>query len=99
MAPTGGVEGLDPLEDRQPEIGPGGPGCRSSSSRCMLDQNDSTMPLSTLEATRPIEPSRPAARSRWPRMQDVYTSLAFTGAGIIGSIGSGGEALDNALME
>ena len=30
------------------------------------------MPLSTLEATRPIEPSSPAARSRWPKIQDVY---------------------------
>src|SRR3712207_9272389 len=25
MAPAGVVEGLDPLEDRRPEIGPGGP--------------------------------------------------------------------------
>ena len=38
----------------------------------MVDQNDSTSALSTLEATRPIEPSRPAARSRWPNSQEVY---------------------------
>jgi hypothetical protein len=38
----------------------------------MVDQKDSIRPLSTLEATRPIEPSSPAARSRWPKIQDVY---------------------------
>ena len=39
----------------------------------MVDQNDSIRPLSTLEATRPIEPSRPAARSLWPKIHDVYS--------------------------
>ena len=38
----------------------------------MVDQNDSIMLLSTLDATRPIEPSSPAARSRWPKTQLVY---------------------------
>jgi hypothetical protein len=38
----------------------------------MVDQKDSIRPLSTLEATRPIEPSRPAVRSRWPKSHDVY---------------------------
>lgn len=38
----------------------------------MVDQNDSMSALSTLEATRPIDPSRPADRSRWPKTQDVY---------------------------
>ena len=45
---------------------------RSSSSRCRVDQNDSIIVLSTLEATRPIAPSRPAARCRCPKTQDVY---------------------------
>src|SRR3979409_537924 len=34
----------------------------SRSSRCIVDQNDSIMVLSTDEATRPIEPSSPAWR-------------------------------------
>lgn len=38
----------------------------------MVDQNDSMSALSTLEATRPIDPSSPACRSRWPKSQDVY---------------------------
>jgi hypothetical protein len=38
----------------------------------MVDQKDSIRPLSTLEATRPMEPSSPAVRSRWPKIQDVY---------------------------
>ena len=38
----------------------------------MVDQKDSTSALSTEEATRPIEPSSPAARSRWPNSHDVY---------------------------
>ena len=38
----------------------------------MVDQNDSMSALSTLEATRPIDPSRPACRSRRPNSQDVY---------------------------
>jgi hypothetical protein len=33
----------------------------------MVDQNDSIIVLSTEDATRPMEPSRPASRSRWPR--------------------------------
>jgi len=43
----------------------------SRSSRCIVDQNDSNMVSSTLEATRPIEPSRPAARRRWPKTQEL----------------------------
>ena len=43
----------------------------SSSSRCMVDQNDSMRVLSTLEATRPIEPSSPSLRNRCPNTQDV----------------------------
>jgi len=42
----------------------------------MVDQNDSMSALSTLEATCPIYSSRPAARSRWPKTQDVYCPLA-----------------------
>lgn len=37
----------------------------------MVDQKLSTMVLSTELATRPIEPSSPAARSRWPNAQLV----------------------------
>ena len=37
----------------------------------MVDQNDSIIVLSTDEATRPIEPSSPASRSRWPKIQLV----------------------------
>lgn len=37
----------------------------------MVDQNDSIIQLSTLDATRPEEPSRPASRSRWPKTQEV----------------------------
>jgi hypothetical protein len=46
--------------------------CRSRSSRCIVDQKDSIIVLSTLLATRPMEPSRPAARSRCPKIHDVY---------------------------
>lgn len=46
--------------------------CRSRSSRCIVDQNDSIIVLSTLDATRPIDPRSPASRSRWPKIQDVY---------------------------
>ena len=42
----------------------------------MVDQNDSIIELSTAEATRPIEPSRPASRSRCPKTQDVYWRAA-----------------------
>lgn len=38
----------------------------------MVDQNDSITALSKLNVTRPIEPSRPAERSRWPKTQLVY---------------------------
>ena len=38
----------------------------------MVDQNDSIIVLSTDEAIRPIDPSRPAALSRWPKTQLVY---------------------------
>jgi hypothetical protein len=72
MTPAGVVEGFDPLEDRDPRAALVVQGCRSSSSRCMVDQKDSIMPLSTLEATRPIDPSKPAVRSRCPKIQDVY---------------------------
>ena len=61
MAAAGVVEAFDPLEDRRGELRLGWPSvARSSSSRCMVDQNDSISALSTQEATRPIEPSSPA---------------------------------------
>lgn len=41
----------------------------------MIDQNDSISPLSTEEATRPTEPSRPAPRSRCPKSQELYYSF------------------------
>jgi hypothetical protein len=52
------VEGFDPLEDRRGELVAARPVlpvecCRSSSSRCLVDQNDSIMMLSTELATRP----------------------------------------------
>jgi hypothetical protein len=66
------VPGLDPFEDRRRRS------CCwldrrwvSSSSRCIVDQNDSIMVLSTDEATRPIEPSIPASRSRCPNTYEV----------------------------
>ena len=37
----------------------------------MVDQKLSMSALSTDEAARPIEPSRPAWRSRWPKSQEV----------------------------
>lgn len=37
----------------------------------MVDQNDPIMVLSTEDATRFIEPSSPALRSRCPKTQDV----------------------------
>jgi hypothetical protein len=36
----------------------------SNSSRSMVEQNDSIIELSTLEAARPMDPSGPASRSR-----------------------------------
>jgi hypothetical protein len=45
---------------------------RSSNSRCIGDQNDSIAALSWLEATRPIDPSSSASRSRCPNSQLVY---------------------------
>ena len=44
---------------------------RSRSSRCMVDQSDSIIVSSALEATRPLDPSGPAERSRWPTIHDV----------------------------
>lgn len=38
--------------------------CWSRSSRHIVDQNDSMRPLSTLDATLPMDPSSPARRSR-----------------------------------
>ena len=38
----------------------------------MLDQNDSIIVLSTDDATRPMDPSRPAERSLCPKTHDVY---------------------------
>lgn len=55
----------------------------SSSSRFMVDQNDSMIVLFTEDATRPIEPSSPAARSRWPTTHDVMGS----GVGVPDSTG------------
>ena len=43
----------------------------SSSSRCIVNQNDPTIVLWTELATRPIEPSSHAARSLWPKAQEV----------------------------
>jgi hypothetical protein len=51
---------------------------RSSSSICMEPKNDSIMALSNAEATLPMEPSRPASRSRWPKSQLVYFALGPT---------------------
>src|SRR3954447_21379843 len=48
----------------------------SRSSRCMVDQNDSIIELSTEEATRPMDPSSPASRSRCPNTQDVDSAVA-----------------------
>ena len=38
----------------------------------MVVQNDWMRALSTLDATRPLDPRRPASRSRFPNTQDVY---------------------------
>ena len=46
--------------------------CRSSNSRCRVPKNDSIIALSNEEPTRSIEPSKPAARSRWPKAYAVY---------------------------
>ncbi len=43
---------------------------RSSSSICMEPKNDSIIALSNAEATRPIEPSRPASRRRCPNSHE-----------------------------
>lgn len=45
---------------------------RSRSSRCIVDQKLSMSALSTLEATRPMDPKSPACRSRCPKIQLVY---------------------------
>src|SRR5690606_6466080 len=44
----------------------------SSSSSWSVPKKDSIIALSSAEATRPIEPSSPAARSRWPKARAVY---------------------------
>jgi transposase InsO family protein len=66
----------------------------------MVHQKDFIKPLSTLEATRP---SSPAAHSRWPKIQDVYTSYEFGQAlrasGLLASMGRVGSAFDNAMAE
>ena len=41
----------------------------------MVDQNDSIIELSTDEATRPTDPSRPASRSRWPKTHLLIATL------------------------
>ena len=45
---------------------------RSNNSRCRVPKNDSIIALSNEEPTRSIEPSKPAARSRWPKAYAVY---------------------------
>ena len=40
--------------------------------RWIVDENDSMRALSTLGATRLIEPRRPADRGRMPKIQDLY---------------------------
>lgn len=57
---AGVVEALNPLEDRRRELDTGVPGGAVEQFALHLDQNDSMSALSTLDATRPIEPSRPA---------------------------------------
>nr|WP_166435996.1 hypothetical protein [Cellulomonas shaoxiangyii] len=38
----------------------------------MVDQNDFIIVLATLEATLPMDASRPAVRRRWPKIHEVY---------------------------
>jgi hypothetical protein len=60
MPPPRVVPRFDPLEDRLGQMVLVSHRVVSSSSRCIVDQNDSIIVLSTEEATRPIDPSRPA---------------------------------------
>ncbi len=59
--------------------------------------------LSQASPTGPTEPASPASISVSANRTEVYTSFAFTAhlieAGIDASIGTVGDALDNALME
>jgi hypothetical protein len=43
-----------------------------SSSVCIRAQNDSTTALSKASPTVPIDWARPAARTRWLNVQEVY---------------------------
>ena len=45
--------------------------CRSSSSTCIRDQNDSTTALSKQAPTPPIEGTSPDALARWLNAQEV----------------------------
>lgn len=68
----------------------------------MVDQNDSVNALSTLKATRPLDPGSPAWRSRCPKAHDVYRpaySDALITAGVDASVGSVGDSCDDALAE
>jgi transposase InsO family protein len=73
----------------------------------MVDQKLSIIVLSTLEATRPIDPSSPAERSRWPKIQLVYwadsigrrNTQRLAEAGAVASVGSTGDSYDNAFAE
>ena len=65
VPPVRVVPGFDPLEGRRPELFGVSQFVRvSSSSLCMVDQNDSIIELSTEEAARLMDPSRRLSRSR-----------------------------------
>jgi hypothetical protein len=64
VAAAGVVPAFDPFEDRCGEVGAAWPGLPVEQFALQGEKNDSIIVLSTLEATRPIEPSSPACRSR-----------------------------------
>ena len=61
----------------------------------MVDQNDSIIELARLDATRPVDPSRPASPSRWPKTPKVYW---LPRSGVDYSAGLGATSPDRRLQ-
>lgn len=65
------VAGLDPLEDWRGQLLPDSPGA-AVEQLSLHGRPERLDPVVHTRGGLPIEPSRPASRRRWPKIQDVY---------------------------
>ena len=66
------VPRFDPLEDRERELLAGVPAVLVEQLELQRPEEAFDDTVVVASPTEPIEPNRPAARSRWPNAQDVY---------------------------